>query len=198
MRSPNAPCLPLVLASASPRRVQLMREAGYTFDTVVPDVEEAHDPALTCEALTTENAQLKAIAAARLRPEALVIGADTLVYIDQHPLGKPLDQAEAEAMLRRLSGRTHQVCTGVALAREGGAVVQTFAVITDVTFRTLTAADIAAYHALVNVFDKAGGYAVQEHGERIVERVVGSMSNVVGLPMEQLASVLSALAEAGI
>jgi septum formation protein len=172
-----------------------MREAGYAFDTVVPDVEEAHDATLSCEALTTENALLKAKAAALLRPEALVIGADTLVYIDQHPLGKPRDPAEAVAMLRRLSGRTHQVCTGVALASSGGAVVQTFAVITEVTFRTLTDADIDAYHAVVHVFDKAGGYAVQEHGERIVERVVGSMSNVVGLPMEQLGTVLAALAE---
>ena len=185
---------PLVLASASPRRVQLMREAGYSFDVVVPAVEEAHDPALTCEALTTENARRKAIAGLAQRPEACVIGADTLVYIDEHPLAKPADPTEAIAMLRRLSGRRHQVCTGVALAHfdwDGEAQVRTFAVITDVTFKALTDDDITAYHALVDVFDKAGGYAVQEHGERIIASVEGSMSNVIGLPMERLREALA-------
>ena len=178
---------PLVLASSSPRRVQLMHEAGYTFAVVAPEVVEAHDPALTCEALTMENARRKALAGALLRPDALVIGADTLVYIDQHPLGKPADLDEAREMLRRLSGRRHQVCTGVALATEAGAQVETFAVITDVTFKAIDEGTISRYLDLVHVFDKAGGYAVQEHGHLIVEHVEGSMSNVIGLPMEALA-----------
>ena len=180
---------PLVLASASPRRVDLLQQAGYSFDIVKPEVEEAHDASLTCEALTTANAVAKALAGLALRPEALVIGADTLVYIDQDPLAKPADQAEAVTMLRRLSGRTHQVCTGVALAwlgADGQPQWQTFAVVTDVSFKPLSDADIAAYHALVNVFDKAGGYAAQEHGDLILADVSGSLSNVIGLPMERL------------
>jgi len=176
----------LVLASASPRRAQLMREAGHACDVVAPEVDEAYDPSLTCEALTMENARRKAAEGARLNPEALVIGADTLVYIDGHPLSKPADMEEARAMLRRLSGHTHQVCTGVALASNGGARMITFATITDVTFKTIDDDVINAYHALVNVLDKAGGYAVQEHGDMIVERVDGSLSNVIGLPMEAL------------
>ncbi len=168
-----------------------MREAGYVFDVAALEVEEAHDPALTCEALTMENARRKAAEGARLNPDALVIGADTLVYINGHPLSKPAGMTEARAMLHRLSGHTHQVCTGVALAWNGGAEMTTFATITDVTFKTIDEALISAYHALVNVLDKAGGYAVQEHGGMIVERVDGSMSNVIGLPMETLAEHLA-------
>ena len=181
----------IVLASTSPRRAQLMQEAGYAFEVVSPEVEEAHDPLLSCEVLTMENARRKAVEGSRLNPEALVIGADTLVYIDGHPLTKPADMAEARSMLHRLSGRTHQVCTGVALACLAEERILTFADITNVTFRTLDEAGISAYHALVHVLDTAGGYAVQEHGDLIVERVEGSMSNVIGLPMEALARHLS-------
>lgn len=179
---------PLILASASPRRVQLLREAGFEFEVVVPAVEEAHDPALSCQALTIANAELKARAVFMQRPEATVIGADTLVYIDDHPLAKPADIDDARAMLRRLSGHTHQVCTGVAVVSADE--VKTFAVITKVTFKTLTEAMITDYHAKVNVLDKAGGYAVQEHGDLIVERVVGSLTNVIGLPMDEVAAAL--------
>lgn len=181
----------LVLASGSPRRVELMREAGYAFDMVVPEVEEAHDPALSCEQLTMENARLKAVAGLELRPGSLVIGADTLVYVDGHPLGKPKDLDDARAMLRRLSGRVHQVCTGVALASPEH--VETFAVITHVTFKPLNDSDIEAYLEKVHVLDKAGSYAVQECGEMIVHHVDGSLTNVVGLPMEELNKRLEAL-----
>ena len=176
----------LVLASQSPRRVELMREAGYDFEVLPVDVTEAHDESLSPEALTTANATLKAVAGAVLRPDAVVIGADTLVYLDHLPLGKPRDLEEAASMLRRLSGRAHHVCTGVSLASEGGARVQRFAVISHVVFKTLTDADIAAYYSMVNPLDKAGAYAIQEHGERIIERTEGSWSNIMGLPMERL------------
>jgi septum formation protein len=179
----------LVLASASPRRIQMMREAGYTIEVVVPDVEEAHDPALTCDALTIENARRKASVVAAARPHAIVIAADTLVYIDGHPLAKPADLNEGREMLRRLSGHTHQVCTGVAIACDD--VIETFAVITDVTFKSLSEDAITAYHALVNVLDKAGGYAVQEHGNLIIESVAGSRTNVIGLPMDELRVALA-------
>jgi septum formation protein len=184
---------PLVLASSSPRRVELMLEAGYGFEVVVPGVAEAHDEALTCEELTVENARRKARAVARDRRDALVIGADTLVYLEGVPITKPRDLDEAAAMLRRLSGRTHQVCTGVALVWNGGADERRFHVISDVTFKNLNDAVIRDYHSRIEPLDKAGGYAVQEESAMIIERVDGSWSNVKGLPMERLAQELQAL-----
>lgn len=192
----SLPPPPLVLASQSPRRIELMREAGYVFDILVPEVEEAHDASLTPEALTVENARRKAAAGAALRPEALVIGADTLVYVDGDPLGKPKDLEEALAMMRRLSGRQHQVCTGVYLAREGGSAGEGFHVITEVTFKPLTDALIQAYHARVNPLDKAGAYGIQECSEMILDQYEGSWTNVMGLPMEKLAEVLGKVAGA--
>jgi septum formation protein len=184
---------PLILASSSPRRVELMHEAGFTFEVMVPGVEEVHDEALTCEDLTVENARLKARAIAQRRPEALVIGADTLVYLDEVPITKPRDLEEAAAMLRRLSGRTHQVCTGVALVWNGGADERVFHVISDVTFKPLTEAVIRDYHSRIQPLDKAGGYAVQEESAMIIEGVNGSWSNVKGLPMGRLGEELRAL-----
>jgi septum formation protein len=183
---------PLVLASSSPRRVELMREAGYDFDILVPGVEEAHDESLTCEELTVENARRKAHAVARQRPDAIVIGADTLVYLDGVPITKPPDHAEAAAMLRRLSGRTHEVCTGVALVWDGGRKEKLFHVISHVTFRPLSDAVIHDYHSRIEPLDKAGGYAVQDESSMIIERVDGSWSNVKGLPMERLGEELAA------
>jgi len=185
---------PLVLASQSPRRVELMREAGFVFEIVLPEVEEAHDASLTPEALTVENARRKAVAGAQLRPDALVIGADTLVYVDGIPLGKPKDMEEALHMLRQLSGRAHEVCTGVYLAHSGGAQGRGLHGITHVMFQTLTDAQIRAYHAQVNPLDKAGAYGIQECGEMILSHYEGSWTNVMGLPMELL---IEALAEFG-
>lgn len=180
----------LVLASQSPRRIELLKEAGYVFDILVPQVEEAHDASLTPEALTVENARRKAAEGAAQRPEALVIGADTLVYVDGEPLGKPRDRDEALAMLRRLSGRGHQVCTGVYLASDGGTLGHGFHVITEVAFKPLSDDVILAYHARVNPLDKAGAYGIQEASEMILESYVGSWTNVMGLPMEKLVEVL--------
>ena len=185
----------LVLASASPRRQDLMWEAGYTFDVVVPNVDEAHDASLSCEALTMANAKLKAEAGLVMKPGTTVIGADTLVYLDELPLGKPKDLTEAREMLEKLSGRVHQVCTGVALASETG--TETFAVVTEVEFLPLTEDRITEYLGKVHVLDKAGSYAVQEHGDLIVKRVSGSLSNVIGLPMEVLSEKLANLAAGG-
>ena len=183
----------LVLASQSPRRVELMREAGYAFETLPADVEESHDPELTPEKLTMANATLKAVAGARLRAGAIVIGADTLVYLDGAPLGKPRDMEHAVSMLRRLSGKAHHVCTGVALAQDGGGTVRQFAVISHVVFKPLTDAIIRDYYAMVNPLDKAGAYAVQEHGDKIIDHTEGSWSNIVGLPMERLREELAEL-----
>lgn len=180
----------LVLASQSPRRVELLRQAGYDFQIMVPDVEEAHDATLTPEALTVENARRKAVAGAQQHPESLVIGADTLVYVDGEPLGKPKDMAEALQMMQRLSGRAHQVCTGVYLAKSGGLEGYGFHVITEVAFLPLTDETILAYHAKVNPLDKAGAYGIQEASEMILDHYEGSWTNVMGLPMERLGEEL--------
>lgn len=183
---------PLVLASASPRRVSLLREAGFAFDTVMPDVEEAHDVSLTPEQLTLENAGRKALAGSRIMPGALVLGADTLVYVDGEPLGKPADMDEALTMVRRLSGRTHEVCTGVVLACDGQ-VERELHVITHVTFKPLSDDLIRDYHARVNPLDKAGAYGIQECTEMLLDRMEGSFTNVVGLPVEEVAAALRGL-----
>jgi septum formation protein len=188
--------MPLVLASASPRRVELMLEAGYEFDVLVPEVEEAHDESLSCEALTIENARRKADAVAHLRADAVVIAADTLVYLDGVPIGKPRDMEEAAAFLRKLSGRVHQVCTGVALASMGGKAVGTFHVVSYVKFKELSEEIIRDYHSRIQPLDKAGAYAVQDESAMIIEEVEGSWSNVKGLPMERLAEALDTYTEA--
>ena len=183
---------PLVLASQSPRRVELMRGAGFVFETLPVDVHEAHDASLTPDGLTIANATDKAIAGSRLRPDALVIGADTLVYLDGEPLGKPRDMTDAVAMISRLSGRAHHVCTGVGLAK-GGSLVRSFAVISHVVFKSLTREVIDRYYSLVNPLDKAGAYAIQEQGDMIIDHTEGSWTNIVGLPMERLTEELALL-----
>ena len=183
---------PLVLASASPRRLDLLCQAGFVFEIVLPQVEEAHNAALTPAQLTLENARRKALAVSLTRPRALVIGADTLVYVDGDPLAKPADMEEALHMVRRLSGRTHEVCTGVAFAC-GGTVARELHVITYVTFKPLTDELIRAYHARVNPLDKAGAYGIQECTEMLLDRMTGSFTNVVGLPVEEVTAALHEL-----
>jgi septum formation protein len=182
----------LILASASPRRVELLREAGYQFEVRIPEVEESHDPQLTCQELTLENARLKARAITQQEPGALVIAADTLVYLDNVPFGKPDNLAHAAEMLRQLSNRTHTVCTGVAVASSDG-FEKTFAVLSEVAFKALDDATIADYHSRIQPLDKAGAYAVQDESAMIIQSVAGSWSNVKGLPMERLTEELDAL-----
>ncbi len=191
--SRHGTCRPLVLASASPRRVELLRAAGFEFEIVVPQVEEAHDAALTPEALTIENARRKALAGSLLKPGALVLGADTLVYVDGDPLAKPADLNEALHMVRRLSGRTHEVCTGVVFACDGN-VEHALHVITHVTFKPLTDDLIRDYHTRVNPLDKAGAYGIQACTEMLLDHMAGSFTNVVGLPMDEVTAALQALA----
>lgn len=192
MSTPSRPLPCLVLASASPRRADLLREAGVKFDVIAPQVDEAHDASLTPEQLTVENARRKALAGSAMRPDGLVLGADTLVYVDGEPLAKPADLNEALQMVRRLSGRSHEVCTGVVLARDGS-VVKDFHVITYVTFKPLTDDIIRDYHSKVNPLDKAGAYGIQAHTDMLLERMDGSFTNVVGLPIERLLEVLESL-----
>lgn len=183
--------MPLVLASGSPRRRELLARAGLDFSVVISPAEEIHDPALPPDLLCEENARLKAVAVALAHPEATVIGADTLVFIDGEPLGKPADLAAARAMLRRLSGRTHTVCTGVCVIHPGGPA-ETFHDLTEVVFRVLDEAAIEAYLALVDPLDKAGAYGIQDHGDRLIEAIQGSFDNVMGLPVTRLVEALAA------
>ena len=179
----------IILASQSPRRSELLTSEGVEFRVVVRDTEEVHDASMAPEALCATNAAAKAAAVAAEYPEATVIGADTLVFIDGQPLGKPADEAEAVAMLLRLQGRTHCVCTAVAVFMPGGER-RDFAEISKVTFRPLDAAAIRHYMSLVHVYDKAGAYAIQEHGDLIIERFEGDLDNVIGLPVTRLLQVL--------
>ncbi len=180
----------LILASQSPRRRELLEREGVVFRIEVRDTEEEHDASLPPEELCARNASAKAEAVAAEFPQDTVIGADTLVFIDGEPLGKPADEAEADAMLMRLQGRSHSVCTAVAVILPGGER-RDFVETTTVRFRPLTTAQIARYLEAVYVLDKAGAYAIQEHGEMIIESISGDWDNVVGLPVKRLLSVLS-------
>ena len=184
--------MPIVLASASPRRRELLEKAGVVFEVVPSPAEEVHDAAMKPHVLCELNATLKAEAIAALRPDATVIGSDTLVFIDDMPLGKPADMDQARAMLRRLSGRTHQVCTGVCVIRPGGQK-DTFHDVTEVTFRDLDEAAIDHYVSLANPLDKAGAYGIQEHGDLIVAGIEGSFENVMGLPVDKVVAALGGI-----
>lgn len=181
--------MPVVLASSSPRRRELLEQAGVVFEVVASPAEEIHDPAMRPDLLCELNARLKAAAVAEIRREAVVIGSDTLVFIDDIPLGKPVDMEEAHAMLQRLSGRTHRVCTGVCVIHPGGGETL-FHDITEVTFRTLDDATISRYFSQVNPLDKAGAYGIQECGDLIISEIRGSYENVMGLPVKKLLDVL--------
>ena len=183
---------PLILASASPRRAELLRQLELEFQIVPSVAEEIFDDQLSPRELCQLNAHRKARAVAKKIPDALVLGADTLVFLDDEILGKPASPADAERMLAALQGRTHQVVTGVSLIHLRGHRERLFAASTDVTFHPLRVAQIKNYLARVNPLDKAGAYAIQEHGELIVAEISGSFSNVVGLPVEQLGAELRA------
>jgi len=184
----------LILASGSPRRKDLLSEAGYQFVVQPSPADELDDPDIDVVTLTGKNAELKAAA---IEPESgadvVILGADTLVAIDGEALGKPADMAAAADMIGRLNGRVHEVLTGVCLLRPATGDRETFVVRTAVTFRKLSEAELTAYHQLINPLDKAGAYAAQEHGEKIIECTEGSWTNVVGLPMEETVAALARL-----
>ena len=179
----------MILASQSPRRRELLTREGLDFRIEVRDTEEVHDASVPPQQLCALNAAAKAEAVAAEFPGELVIGADTLVFIDGTPLGKPADEAEAVEMLLRLQGRTHQVCTAVAVVMPDSSR-RDFVETSYVTFRPLTEAQIRQYMSLVHVYDKAGAYAIQEHGELIIEQFEGDLDNVIGLPVTRLLQVL--------
>jgi nucleoside triphosphate pyrophosphatase len=208
----------LILASASPRRAELLRAAGYEFETVVADVDErvrdGETPAEYVRRLAAEKSAsaqshvVSGFSRTDLSPpkgghylprNAVIVGADTTVVVDGEVLGKPLDDDEAAAMLRRLAGRRHEVLTGVSIrlgAHEVGRIESTA-----VWFSVLTKEDIAWYVASGEGRDKAGAYAIQGLASRFIPRIEGSYANVVGLPVaavaELLRSVLASHPETG-
>ena len=184
---------PVILASASPRRSQLLASMDIEFEVVPSHVEELVDGYDFIPDLCEANAGIKAEPIADMHPECLVIAADTMVYLEDALYGKPTDIDDAHRMLTRLQGRTHQVTTGVSLIYHNEEISKSFSVITNVTFLSLDAGQISEYLAKIDPLDKAGGYAIQEHKQMIAKRVSGSVSNVVGLPVERLKEELNNL-----
>jgi septum formation protein len=184
----------IVLASASPRRAELLRQLGVEFKVVSSEVKEIHHEQLTASEVSQINAYRKARSVAKKLPDMLVLGTDTLVYLDTRLYGKPATLEEAYAMLEDLQGRTHYVVTAMCLLhlREHRQRISTER--TAVTFRSLDAPKIRRYLNRVNPLDKAGGYAIQEDGDLIIEKISGSYTNVVGLPVERLTAELEAWA----
>ncbi len=186
--------LRVVLASSSPRRRDLLRAAGVYVDVRAADVDETPGDDEPPGALVRRLARAKAraVATALNNRDALVVGADTTVALGTTILNKPVDDADAAMMLRALAGRTHQVHTGYCVCR--GDVLIDAAVATDVTFRALTDTDIAAYLATGEHRDKAGAYGIQGAAAVFVDRVDGSLTNVIGLPVAEVLAALAAVA----
>ena len=182
--------LPLVLASQSPRRRELLTTAGFVFSVRVRPVEEVREPEEAPEAYVRRLAEAKADAAWEGREE-IVLAADTVVVLDQEVLEKPNDAGDAHRMLRLLSGREHTVITGICLRHPGGRIVDH--VSTAVRFKLLNDAEIAQYVASGEPMDKAGAYAIQGLASKFVERIDGCFFNVVGLPVSTVYRYLQAL-----
>ncbi len=173
---------PLMLASSSPRRRALVRLLGVPFEAAEADLDESPGPDESPTGLGTRLAAAKALAIAKQRPDAVVLGADTVVVLDGQILGKPRDPAEALAMMAGLRGRAHDVVTGVALAC-GERLEWLGSVRTEVVMRAYAAEEAAAWVESASGMDKAGGYAIQDDTFQPVERIVGCYPNVVGLPL---------------
>jgi septum formation protein len=183
----------LVLASASPRRRELLGQLGLAFEVSAADIDETPHPGEAAPAYVLRLAREKARTVANRNPGAWVLAADTTVVLGEELLGKPHDTSEVREMMTRLSGRIHEVQTGVALACPSGE--EALVVRTRVTFRSLSPEEIAWYASTGESLDKAGGYAIQGKGGFLVERIEGSPTNVIGLP---LGETLGLLARAGV
>jgi septum formation protein len=182
----------LVLASASPRRQELLARLGIPFTVAPSHIPEVHPPgphALALAAVALDKA--RAVASRWTAGAAIVLGADTEVVLDGRYLGKPRDAADAARMLRELGGRTHEVITGLALVDVPSGREETTAVTTRVTMAAASDEEIAAYVATGEPLDKAGGYAVQGRGGTLVARVDGCLTNVIGLPVETTRRLLA-------
>ncbi len=182
----------LVLASASPRRQELLRNAGIAFEVQPADIAEYPQPGESAKTCAERLARAKALAVARQRPYDFVLGADTVVVVDGHILGKPSDANDAARMLRMLSGRRHQVITGVCLVVHGQSSVASETTL--VTVSQITGEEIADYVATGEPMDKAGAYAIQGIASRWIPRIEGDYSNVVGLPVALVFGMLKSAA----
>lgn len=183
----------IVLASASPRRAELLESAGVSFVVVPSTVEEEQLPGEGACDFVRRLARDKAMEVAGRHPGRIFVGADTVVVCDDEILGKPVDDDDAVRMLRMLSGRTHQVVTGFCVFERPSGKVVDGAVVTDVTFIPLREEEIAAYVATGCPRDKAGAYAIQGGAAYMVERIAGSYTNVVGLPLAEVVRVLRSM-----
>jgi len=185
----------LILASASPRRRRLLKQIGFTFQVIISDVDEddivSHDPLINIQAI----ALLKARAVAASVEDGIVIGADTQILMDGETLGKPMDEADAARMLSELSGRSHEVITGVALIDADTGREETWVETTLVTFRELSEEEISEYVDTGEPMGKAGAYGIQGRAAAFVERIEGCYFNVVGLPLAKLSQKLRKLWE---
>lgn len=180
----------IILASASPRRAELLRAAGIDFDVRPADIDEAILPGEAPSDYVSRLAEAKARVVHERENDRTVLAADTAVVVDGHILGKPIDEADAQRMLRSLAGRTHEVVTAVSLFHPGG-IVHTRVDNTTVEFAALSEADITWYVSSGEPMDKAGAYAVQGLASRFVTRIEGSYSNVVGLPIALVYQMLT-------
>jgi septum formation protein len=181
----------LILASASPRRAELLRAAGIPFDILPVEIDERFFPGERPERAVARVAEAKAVAAASARPDDVVLGADTTVVIRDQVLAKPVDAEDAARMLRLLSGRTHGVLTGICLCHRGRRLVHVEP--TRVRMAHIADPEIAWYVSSAEPYDKAGGYAVQGLASRFIEGIDGSYTNVVGLPISNVYQLLKEL-----
>ena len=182
----------MILASGSPRRRELLAEAGVQFEVHAYETDERSLDGEAAAHLVQRLSCLKARAAETHHPGKVILGADTVVVLDGRILGKPKSLDEAKRFLRLLSGRTHDVLTGVTLI-DRNSHADTWLACSHVTFKTLTDNTIDEYIRLVNPLDKAGAYGIQSHGELLVDHVDGLVSNVIGLPVEEVVERLKTM-----
>lgn len=179
----------LILASKSPRRSELLRRCGVSFSVKTVDVQELTDFE-PLALLPEQNAILKASAAAQTEPDSWVLGADTMIIFNGRAIGKPASLTEAFEMLRSFSGCTHEVITALALINLNKNVNYSWSESSEVTFKKLSPETIDLYLKSVGVMDKAGAYAIQEHGELIIDHFSGEVENIIGLPLKKLQILL--------
>ncbi len=179
----------IILASKSPRRQDILCKAGIKFATAVAQVTEV-ESGIYYRHIPLVNAIAKASEVAESFPEALVIGADTVIEYQHQTIGKPVSLQHAAEILEWLSGNSHLVVSGVCFICKKQKIKTVFADITQVSFKTLSTATIAEYLQKVEVLDKAGAYAIQESGEMLVDHINGSIDNIIGLPIERVIEYL--------
>lgn len=185
----------LILASASPRRAELLRSAGITNFRVIPapDVEELDAKSIYLHSIALQNSEMKADAVARLYPDSVVIGADTVIEFKDSTIGKPRSAEHAVEILTSLSGQIHETVTGVSILSRKHNIRILFTDVSTVKFKSYGMDVIRDYMQKVHVLDKAGAYAIQEYGDMLVESVDGSISNIIGLPVERVVEALKNL-----